>query len=90
MIDPQVIEKEKAELASKLANDGHQVEHIRPEEWKALVSLIRESGEAEKWFENFLDTDLLAALCCQACGRTFLLLAVKDDAGAPHRYSSDR
>jgi hypothetical protein len=82
MIDPQVINKEKAELTSKLANDGHQVEEIRPEEWKVIVSLIRDPGEAEKWFENFLDTDLLTALRCQACGRAFLLLAVKDDTGA--------
>jgi len=50
------------------------------------MRIIREPLEQEKWFENFLDTDLRAVLRCKVCGRAYLLTRVADDSGAIFSY----
>lgn len=79
-------EEEFCRLNSALSADAHEVERITPERWKALMRIVREPGELEKWFENFLDSDLRAALRCKACGRAFLITRVVDDSGAILSY----
>lgn len=75
-----------AELARSLTNDGHKVEQMAAHEWKATVYLTRRPEEKEKWFENFLDTDLYAVQRCRACGRAFLVLRVRDNFETPISY----
>lgn len=79
-------EEELSRLNSALSADAHEVERITPEGWKALMRIVRKPGETEKWFENFLDTDLRAVSRCKACGRAFLLTRVVDDSGAILSY----
>jgi hypothetical protein len=79
MNDKEQLQKGVAELARSLTNDGHEVEQIAPHKWKATAYLTRGSEEKEKWFENFLDTDLYAVQRCRACGRAFLVLRVRNN-----------
>jgi uncharacterized OB-fold protein len=81
-VNEEQLQRDVGELTRSLTNDGHEIEHITPEKWKALIRKVRGSDEEEKWFENFLDTDLYAVQRCKACGRAFLVLKVKDNSGA--------
>ncbi len=79
-------EEELSRLNSALTSDGHEIERIAPERWKAIMRLIHDSDEKEKWFENLLDNDLRTALRCTACGRTFLPVRAVDNFGAVLSY----
>jgi hypothetical protein len=69
---------------------GHQIEELRPEQWKAVAAMSRDPGESRPWFENPLDTDLLAVYRCRACGRAFILLALGEHGlGVTDEHGSD-
>jgi len=70
----QICCQAESELVLKLTNDGHQIERITPERWKAITALLREPDEIQKSFEHLLDTNLLAVIRCSGCGRSFLLI----------------
>ncbi len=79
MLTNEQLRRDVAELARTLTNDGHEIEHIAPHSWKVTARSARGSEEKEKWFENFLDTDLYAVQRCKACNRAFLVLTVRNN-----------
>jgi hypothetical protein len=86
LVTEEQLREGAAELARTLINDGHEIEQISSHRWKVIARLTRGSEEKEKWFENFLDVDLYAVQHCKSCGRTFLVLKVRDNSGTLISY----
>jgi hypothetical protein len=85
-VTEEQLREDVGELTRTLTNEGHEIEHIAPHRWKVIARLIRGSEEKEKWFENFLDADLYDALRCKTCGRSFLVVKVRDNSGTLLSY----